>query len=84
MVSFQNWITCEERIPREKTKKFVLTGQYNDEISSFSCDEFFPHVLIDFKRVCYVSLQRFEKAVNLSFQNQFNTRGKNKNSSREN
>jgi hypothetical protein len=27
-------------------------------------------VLIDFERVCYVSLQRFEKAVNLSFQNQ--------------
>jgi hypothetical protein len=48
------------------------------KISLFSRDHFFPHVLIDFERVCFVSLQRFEKAVNLSFQNQLtNTRGKN-------
>ncbi len=39
-LSFQNQLTREERIRREKTKKFlktltsVLTGQYNDEIST--------------------------------------------------
>ena len=42
-------------------------GQFH--LTSFSRNEFIPWVLIDFERVCYVSLQKFEKAVNLSFQN---------------